>query len=77
MARASKQTLANCTELVGLIGMFAIDAETEADRMTLAGVILAEAIRAYERAHMEHNEIDEVLKNAMDTYKRSLQKKKK
>lgn len=70
MARATKQTTENCMELKGFVGMFAIDAETEADKFTLASTLLVEVIEAYKRAGLSLDEINEVLSCAVETYKK-------
>jgi hypothetical protein len=77
MSKSNKQTLANCIELRGLISMFAVDAKTESDYMALAGTLLASVIKMYQKSKMNLEEIDQVLKNAVDTYKLALKDKEK
>jgi hypothetical protein len=59
----------NCKELVGLIQMFAADAESPRDRMLLAGTCIGAAIRLYLKADMSYEEIAEVLECAVPEFK--------
>jgi hypothetical protein len=63
--------------LSGIIGLLAVDAETTADKMTMAGHLLASAIRLYQKCDMELDEIDEVFQQAVPEFRKIHEKKKK
>lgn len=75
--KPTKQTVENCKELNGIIGLLAVDAETDADKMVMAGSLLTAAIRLYQKCDMDLDEINEVFCAAIPEYKRLLAGKKK
>lgn len=77
MARHTKQVLENCKELNGIVGLLAIDAETPADKMLMAGTLISLAIRLYQKSEMTLDEIDEVFQSAIPEFRKISEKKKK
>lgn len=77
MARHSKQVLENCKELAGIVGLLAVDAETPADKMLMAGHLLSLAIRLYQKSEMTLDEIDEVFQSAIPEFRKLHEKKGK
>lgn len=77
MTKKNPQVEANCAEMNGIIAMFAVDAKRPEDRMMMAGVLLANAIKLYLSANMDYQEIETVLSQAIPTFKKSMGSKKK
>lgn len=68
--KPSKQVVENCKELHGIVAMFAEDAQTDQDKMVMAGTLIAMSIRLYLKAGMEYEEIESVMHHTVPEYRK-------
>ena len=77
MSKPSKKIDDICRELMGIVGMFMLDAETEEDKYFLLGTLLHSLVKGYIKTGMTFEEIHEVFSSAVPMYKEMYEKKQK
>ena len=77
MSKPSKKIDEVCRELMGIVGMLMLDAETEEEKYFLLGTLLHSVVRGYIKTGMTFEEVHEVLSNAVPMYQEMYDKKQK
>ena len=77
MSKPSKKIDEVCRELMGIVGMLMLDAETEEEKYFLLGTLLHSVVRGYIKTGMTFEEVHEVLSNAVPMYQEMYEKKQK
>ena len=77
MSKPSKKIDDVCRELMGIVGMLMLDAETEEDKYFLLGTLLHSLVKGYLKTGMAFEEIHEVLSSAVPMYQEMYDKKQK
>ena len=77
MSKPSKRIDEVCRELMGIVGMLMLDAETEEEKYFLLGTLLHSVVKGYIKTGMTFEEVHEVLSNAVPMYQEMYDKKQK
>lgn len=73
----NKQVLKNCQELNGIIGLLSVDAESDEDKMYMAGNLVIQAINLYLKSNMDLEEINDLFNEAVPEFSKKYKKRKK
>lgn len=77
MSKPSKKIDDVCRELMGIVGMLMLDAETEEEKYFLLGTLLHSVVKGYIKTGMTFEEVHEILSNAVPMYQEMYDKKQK